>query len=88
MQVYTNREMDKKLRDKRRRRNGPKWDQADRPRPTDLAHFEPGSPPPLTYPLIRLFKGLMPRATHQSIRHSPPRSREERDTIPERRGSR
>jgi hypothetical protein len=28
-----------------------------------------------------------PRATHQLIRHSPPRSREERDTIPERRGS-
>jgi hypothetical protein len=27
------------------------------------------------------------RATHEVIRHSPPRSREERDTIPEKTGS-
>jgi hypothetical protein len=38
---------------------------------------------------LRLFIVPMPsQATHQLIRHSSPRSREERDIIPERRGSR
>jgi hypothetical protein len=34
-----------------------------------------------------LFIAPRPGATHQLIRHPPPRSREERDTIPEKRGS-
>jgi hypothetical protein len=43
--------------------------------------------PPLTYPPFRLFIASRPGATHQLICHWPPRSREERDTISERRGS-
>jgi hypothetical protein len=43
--------------------------------------------PPLTYPPFRLFIAPRPRATHKFIIHRPLKSREERDTISERRGS-
>jgi hypothetical protein len=55
---------------RRRPRSGSKWAQAGRPNP--FWHHSP---------IVPLLK-----ATHQFIRHSPSRSREERDTIPERRG--
>ncbi|PVH62325.1 hypothetical protein PAHAL_3G264300 [Panicum hallii] len=54
--------------------------QASRPKPAGLAHSEPGSPPPLTYPLLCLFKVPTPRLTYQFIHHPPPRRREARGT--------
>jgi hypothetical protein len=62
-------------------RAGPKWAQAVRPSPFRA----PG--PPLTKPPFRLFIAPRPGATHQLIHHRLLRSREERDTILERRGS-
>jgi hypothetical protein len=38
MHMYKNKEWDKKHQDKRQQRTGPKWAQADRPRPAGLAH--------------------------------------------------
>jgi hypothetical protein len=61
---------------------GPKWALADRPSP-----FPSPVDPPLNLPPFGLFIAPRPRATHQFIRHRPSRSREERDTISERRGS-
>jgi hypothetical protein len=63
-------------------RNGPRPAGSDRPaQPIS----EPSRPP---FDLVAgLFIDPRPRATHQFIRHRPPRSREERDTILERRGS-
>jgi hypothetical protein len=62
------------------------------------ARIGPGRPAQLILGIIRsplwprnpfgLFIVLVQRATHWTIRHLPSRSREERDTIPERRGSR
>jgi hypothetical protein len=68
----------------RRRRpwTGPRWAQAGRPNPfwaPFTASFD--------YTTLRLFIVPVPRATDYTIHHSPPRSREERDTIPDRRGS-
>jgi hypothetical protein len=45
------------------------------------------SQPPFDLAAIRLLIAPSPGATHQLIRHPPTRSREERDTISERRGS-
>jgi hypothetical protein len=50
--------------------------------------FGPSSVPPLTYPPLQLFIAPWPRVTKNYIRHPSPRSREEKDTIPKRRGSR
>jgi hypothetical protein len=59
---------------------GPKWAQVGQPSP----FRGPVSPP---FDLVGLFIAPRPRVTHQLIRHRPLRSREERDTISERRGS-
>jgi hypothetical protein len=79
IQVHTNKESREKQPG---RKPGPKRAWAGRPGPTGPAHSGPGSAP------FGLFIAPSPRATHQLIRHPPPRSREERGTIPERRGSR
>jgi hypothetical protein len=61
---------------------GPKWAQAGQPSP-----FRGPVDPPLTWPPFGLFIAPRPGATNQLIRHRPPRRREERDIISERRGS-
>jgi hypothetical protein len=66
-----------------RQATGPGWAQAGRPGP-----FQgPVAPSPFDLATIRAIYSPGSRATDRSIRHRPPRSREERDTIPERRGS-
>jgi hypothetical protein len=67
---------------RRRSSAGPKWDQVGRPRP-----FPSPVDPPFDLATIRTIYSPRPRATQQLIRHRPQRSREERDTISERRGS-
>jgi hypothetical protein len=88
MQVHTNKESRKKQPGRNRGRIGPKWARASQPGPTGAAHSGHGLVPPLTLPPLRLFIAPRLRATKKYIRHPPPRSREERDTVPERRGSR
>jgi hypothetical protein len=63
---------------------------------TGWAEAGPGRPaqptsrpswPPFDLAAIQVFIAPRPGATHQPIRHPLPRTREERDTILERRGS-
>jgi hypothetical protein len=62
---------------------GPGWSaQAGRPGP-----FQGPVASSFDLAAIRAIYSPGSRATHRSIRHRPPRSREERDTISERRGS-
>jgi hypothetical protein len=58
----------------RRQPTGLKWAQAGRPRPASPAHFEAQSTP-FDLATIRTIYSPRPRATHQFIRHRPPRSR-------------
>jgi hypothetical protein len=67
---------------RRRLLAGPKWAQAGRPSP-----FRGPVSPPFDLAAIRAIYSPEAGATHQLIRHPPPRSREERDTISARRGS-
>jgi hypothetical protein len=88
MQVHTNKESREKQLGKK---SGPNWTetgsgrsaQAGRPSPL-RARFNA----PFDLAAIRTIYSPLPRATKKDIRHLPPRSREEKDTIPERRGSR
>jgi hypothetical protein len=66
----------------RRESTGPRWAQAGQP-----SSLRVQVTPPLTWPPFGLFIALRPRAMHQSIRHRTSKSREERDTISERRWS-
>jgi hypothetical protein len=61
---------------------------AGRPGPTSTAHSRPSPAPPLTLSPFGLFIPPSSRATQEFFLHPPSRRREERDTIPERRGSR
>jgi hypothetical protein len=85
MQVQTNRESREKQPGQR---SGPNWVETGPDRPAGKAHSGFGSVPPLIQLPFGLFIAPSPRATHELIRHLPTRSREERDTVPERRGSR
>jgi hypothetical protein len=59
---------------RRRLWTGPKWDRASRPRSASPARFEAQSPPFDLGALWGYFITPWQRATHQSIRHPPPRS--------------
>jgi hypothetical protein len=67
---------------RRRQATGPGWAQGGRPDP-----FQGPVASPFDLAAIRAIYSPGSRATHGSVHHRPPRSREERDTIPERRGS-
>jgi hypothetical protein len=88
MQVHTNKESREKQSGKKPRPNRaemglgrPAW--ADRPSP-----FRARFGAPFDLAASRAIYSPWPRATKIYIRHPPPRSKEGRDTVPERRGSR
>jgi hypothetical protein len=80
----------RRLRNRHQAKQAVGWAEVGLGRPTQAGRpspFQGPVDPPLTKPPFGLFIAPRPRAMHQLIRHRPPRSREERDTISERRGS-
>jgi hypothetical protein len=79
------REESRRLGNQHRAKEAAGWAEVGPGRPAQLISWP--SRPPFDLAAIQTIYSPRPGATDQLIRHRPPRSREERDTISERRGS-